>query len=69
MWNSGALRTSAKECFKQVAGDGLHRDFLRRLLGMHSGTPNLVVLVEGRPLSAGGERSQAAVQILESVGR
>ena len=29
-----------------LAGDQLHRDFLRRLLGVHSGTPNVAVLAE-----------------------
>ena len=29
-----------------LAGDLLHRDFLRRLLGVHSGTPNMAVLAE-----------------------
>ena len=29
-----------------LAGDQLHRDFLRRLLGVHSGTPNMAVLAE-----------------------
>ena len=29
-----------------LAGDQLHRDFLRCLLGVHSGTPNLAVLAD-----------------------
>ena len=29
-----------------LAGDGLHRDFLRRLLGVQSGTLNMAVLAE-----------------------
>ena len=29
-----------------LAGDQLHRDFLRRLLGVHSGTANMAVLAE-----------------------
>ena len=33
-------------CKGVLAGDGLHRDFLRRLLGVHSGTPNMAVLAE-----------------------
>ncbi len=38
----------------ELAGDLVHRDFLRRLLGVRSGTPNLAVLAEvGRyPLQA-----------------
>ena len=33
-------------CKGVLAGDGLRRDFLRRLLGVHSGTPNMAVLAE-----------------------
>ena len=33
-------------CKGVLAGDGLHRDFLRRLLRVHSGTPNIAVLAE-----------------------
>ena len=33
-------------CKGVLAGDGLHRDFLQRLLGVHSGTPNMAVLME-----------------------
>ena len=33
-------------CKGVIAGDGLHTDFLQRLLGVHSGTPNMAVLAE-----------------------
>ena len=33
-------------CKGVLAGDGLHRYFLRRLLGVHSGTPNMALLAE-----------------------
>ena len=38
---------SVRDISKEVlAGDQLHRDFLRRLLGVHSGTPNMAVLAK-----------------------
>ena len=33
-------------CKGVLAGNGLNRDFLRRLLGVHSGTSNMAVLAE-----------------------
>ena len=53
-----------------LAGDQLHRDFLRRLLGVHSGTPSQYGGVGGGwPLSDGGKSCQASVQLLEPIGR
>ena len=53
-----------------LAGDQRHRDFLRRLLGVHSGTPSQYGGVGGGwPLSDGGESCQASVQFLEAIGR
>ena len=53
-----------------LAGDKLHGDFLRHLLGVHSGFPNMAVFAEicRYPMAVKAAK-QASVQFLEPIGR